>query len=438
MAQHDFVVENGTFPAVRADINSVLQAILTNNSGATAPATTAAYMRWYDTSTNILKERNAANNAWINIGSYDQTSGLFIPASNSLTSAKTTAYTVVMADRNSTILCDATSAAFSITLPAAATAGNGFIITVKKTDSSANAVTIDGNGSETIDGALTQVLSGQYDNITLISNGTAWFMLGKTYGVFTSSVDGLVPKPVTAANKYLKDTGIWAAVSPADILKYYASFGSDFIEPFARSPFSAITLGAGASSSLDVSDTGYLAASTGTTTTGVGGVCTANPSLINFAAQNGLVSRILTACNVLTLPNGTDNFTFFSGMISGSTSSTTPTNTASFGVYLTNGNTNWQLRKRVSGVDTLVDSGVAAASGLTFFEIRVTNNTSVGSVVVALYINGVFACQTTGIQATTYDFWPTQVVKTAGTTARVVYCDFGYFVQQLVSIRGLA
>ena len=39
MATHDYVIDNGTGSAVRADINLLLKAILTNNSGTTDPST---------------------------------------------------------------------------------------------------------------------------------------------------------------------------------------------------------------------------------------------------------------------------------------------------------------------------------------------------------------------------------------------------------------
>ena len=68
MAQHDYVIANGTGAAVRSDINNGLAAIVSNNSGATAPSTTYAYMLWADTSTNLLKLRNGANSAWITVG----------------------------------------------------------------------------------------------------------------------------------------------------------------------------------------------------------------------------------------------------------------------------------------------------------------------------------------------------------------------------------
>lgn len=85
---------------------------------------------------------------------------------------------VVASDRHKILLCDATSAAFTLTLLAAATAADGFQITIVKTDSSAHAVTLDGNASETIGGATTFALSGQGDAATLISDGTNWNFAG--------------------------------------------------------------------------------------------------------------------------------------------------------------------------------------------------------------------------------------------------------------------
>src|SRR6185295_13642672 len=59
-----------------------------------------------------------------------------------------------------TVLVDASGANRTITLPAASGATRRIYV-IKKTDATANTVTIDGNGSETIDGATTQVISAQ-------------------------------------------------------------------------------------------------------------------------------------------------------------------------------------------------------------------------------------------------------------------------------------
>jgi hypothetical protein len=71
--QADFVVANGTGAAVRSDLNDQLAAIVSNSSGATAPATTYAYQWWADTTTGLLKQRNAANSAFVTIGTLAST-----------------------------------------------------------------------------------------------------------------------------------------------------------------------------------------------------------------------------------------------------------------------------------------------------------------------------------------------------------------------------
>jgi hypothetical protein len=77
-----------------------------------------------------------------------------------------------------TILADATSAARTITLPAAAGA-SGIEYCIKKIDSSANAVTLQAAVAETIDGANTYALSSQWSFVRVQCNGYGWFVTGK-------------------------------------------------------------------------------------------------------------------------------------------------------------------------------------------------------------------------------------------------------------------
>ena len=71
MAQHEYIIENGSGSAVRADINTLLQAVVSHNSGSTAPSITYAYQLWADTDTGKLKLRNGTNNAWDEVGLLD-------------------------------------------------------------------------------------------------------------------------------------------------------------------------------------------------------------------------------------------------------------------------------------------------------------------------------------------------------------------------------
>jgi len=107
MAQHDYIIANQSGAAFRSDLNNGLAAIVSNNSGAAQPSTTYAYQWWADTTTGLLKIRNAANNAWIEFGSLtDATIALSrlaagaLPTNVTVASANIVDGTIVNADIN--------------------------------------------------------------------------------------------------------------------------------------------------------------------------------------------------------------------------------------------------------------------------------------------------------------------------------------------------
>lgn len=91
---------------------------------------------------------------------------------------KTGAYTLAAGDAGKVILADATAAAFTIGALAAATAGAGYWIGIKKTDLSANAVTFDPNAAETADGAATVALAVPNEIQFFESDGANWRIVG--------------------------------------------------------------------------------------------------------------------------------------------------------------------------------------------------------------------------------------------------------------------
>ena len=88
--------------------------------------------------------------------------------------SKTTTYTATTSD--DTILCDASSGGFTVDLYTAV-GNNGRRLTIKKTDSSSNLVTVDGSGSETIDGSTTKDIRFQNTAMQIISNNTNWSII---------------------------------------------------------------------------------------------------------------------------------------------------------------------------------------------------------------------------------------------------------------------
>lgn len=97
MAQHDYSIANQSGLAFRQDLNNALAAIVSQNSGAAEPSTTYAYQWWADTTTGLLKLRNAANSAWITIGTLASANlGLAPLASPSFTGTATFAGDVLL------------------------------------------------------------------------------------------------------------------------------------------------------------------------------------------------------------------------------------------------------------------------------------------------------------------------------------------------------
>lgn len=106
----------------------------------------------------------------------DPTSGVGIAYK---ANAKAVSAAYVMTRSDHTLLANATSASFTITLLPAGTNKTNQIIAVQKTDSTAYTVTLDAAGSETIDGTTTITLGSQYETVYLQAGQSTWHVLGR-------------------------------------------------------------------------------------------------------------------------------------------------------------------------------------------------------------------------------------------------------------------
>lgn len=88
-------------------------------------------------------------------------------------STKSGNYTVLVTDN--VLLANCAGGAITFTLPPAATA-TGHVFYFKKIDATANSMTIQANGAEIIDGFNTKTTITQWEEFTLITNGTAWYI----------------------------------------------------------------------------------------------------------------------------------------------------------------------------------------------------------------------------------------------------------------------
>lgn len=159
MSQHDLDLANAAGASFRSDLNSALVALGTLQSGASAPATTFAYMLWADTTNGLLKQRNAANSGWIVRGALAE-SFVLSRSSNTILAG---------ADLGKAIIA---TAGFTQTLTAAATLGDGWFCDY---NAQGYSIVLDPNGAETIDGATTKTVTGSG---RIYCNGSAFFTIG--------------------------------------------------------------------------------------------------------------------------------------------------------------------------------------------------------------------------------------------------------------------
>lgn len=160
--QHDMVIADQAGAAFLADLNLALLAIAKLQNGASEPSPTYAYQIWADTGNGLLKQRNAANSAWIIRGSLTE---VFVVS-------KSGSYTVVDDDFAKTFKC---SSSFTLALTAAATLGDGFVFEVRNTGS--GVITIDPNSTEQIDAATTLVLVPG-ESCRIWCDGSAFYTIG--------------------------------------------------------------------------------------------------------------------------------------------------------------------------------------------------------------------------------------------------------------------
>jgi hypothetical protein len=99
MAQHDYIISNATFPAVRTDINNALSAIQTTNSGTSRPTGAVSGQLWLDTTsatTPTLKYYDGADD--ISLATIDHTANTvnWLDSTVSITGLSTTATGTVL------------------------------------------------------------------------------------------------------------------------------------------------------------------------------------------------------------------------------------------------------------------------------------------------------------------------------------------------------
>ena len=163
MSQNDMVIANPDGATVRADLNSALQALASMSSGTAAPGTPYAGQWWWDTTNNLIKIRNGANNAWITAFTFDGTTLGLYAGINSNGKAKGT----TIPSAGTTDL----GAADSDFIDVSGTTG----ITSFGSTTTRNRVTVNFTGALTITYNATSVLLPGQASITTVAGDVAVF-----------------------------------------------------------------------------------------------------------------------------------------------------------------------------------------------------------------------------------------------------------------------
>lgn len=167
----------------RTEINTLLTAIATNHSGASRPSYILTDMTWTKEVSGTVRELYFYDGAQdILLGTIDTAANTFVPAGSSSSfgkavETKTAAYTMVDADIGKVFLCDATSAAFTLSIAATAGLAAGWFVIIQKIDSTINEVTVDPNGTDTIQGSTTKFLNRAFDWMIVIKASATSFVM---------------------------------------------------------------------------------------------------------------------------------------------------------------------------------------------------------------------------------------------------------------------
>ena len=219
MAQHDYNIANASFPTVRTDLNNVLSAINSSNSGSSRPSSAVAGTIWLDTSgaatAQLLKMYDGAADitlATVNFtaNTVDFTDSSITLADNSVTLAKMASGTdgnIISYDASGDPVAVATGSDGQVltstgagsppafeALPITAFA-NG--VNNRLTTASA-ATTLNGEANLTFDGSTLAVTGAETISTTLTVAGGAYL----TQDAITSSSNAVAWNVATQPNAY--------------------------------------------------------------------------------------------------------------------------------------------------------------------------------------------------------------------------------------------
>ena len=140
----DYSIANQSGANFRAELNTILAAIVSHNSGSSEPSGTKyAYMPWFDTGSTppVYKIRNAANDGWISVAEVTTNFGLASLSGSTFTGD------ITLNAQSDVRFADSDSSNY-VALQAPATIASNYTLTLPTGDGTANqALKTDGSGA---------------------------------------------------------------------------------------------------------------------------------------------------------------------------------------------------------------------------------------------------------------------------------------------------
>jgi len=208
MAQHDYDIANQSFPSFRSDLNSVLEAINTSNSGTSRPSSAVAGTIWLDTTSATTPT----------LKFYDGSDDI------SLATLDYTANTVNWLD--STVTISSLSQDLDVNGNSIISSANG---NISITPDGTGKVIIDGLSYPTADGTADQVLTTDgAGNLTFADasgGGTSWQSV-QTTG-FTASASNAYPCNTTSAGFTVTLPATPSAGDQVQLVDYAGTFDTN-------------------------------------------------------------------------------------------------------------------------------------------------------------------------------------------------------------------
>ena len=157
MATHDYVIGNQGFPAFRSDLNDVLAAVISSNSGTSRPTSAVAGTIWYDTNTSLLYL-------------YDGSTDISLVSTVASWEVKTSNFNAVASGK---YLVNTSVGVVTATLPASPSTGDEISFIDQGYDFNTNALTVGRNSSNIANAAADLAINTQGAGFTLVYSGDA-------------------------------------------------------------------------------------------------------------------------------------------------------------------------------------------------------------------------------------------------------------------------